>query len=136
MSDERRHNLFARGEEFLSLFRRGAEFTKDLLRENERLRHELVQREQEQQAAARNPEDWGKLRMELKQRLRSLEEECASYRERLLASGVEAGEVDRVEREALELVDRATEEAKAGPFPGPDALETELWADGGSSWRS
>ena len=36
----------------------------------------------------------------------------------------------------LELVDRATEDAKAGPFPGPDALETELWADGGSSWRS
>ncbi len=59
-----------------------------------------------------------------------------TYRERLLASGVEAGEIDRVERDALELVDRATEEAKAGPFPGPDALETELWADGGSSWRS
>jgi pyruvate dehydrogenase E1 component alpha subunit len=59
-----------------------------------------------------------------------------TYRERLLASGVEPGEIDRVERDALELVDRATEEAKAGPFPGPDALETELWADGGSSWRS
>ena len=44
MSDERRHNLFARGEEFLSLFRRGAEFTKDLLRENERLRHERPSR--------------------------------------------------------------------------------------------
>jgi hypothetical protein len=74
MSDERRHNLFARGEEFLTLFRRGAEFTKELLRENERLRHQLVEHEQEQQSAARNPEDWDKLRMELKQRLRSLEE--------------------------------------------------------------
>jgi pyruvate dehydrogenase E1 component alpha subunit len=59
-----------------------------------------------------------------------------AYRERLLAAGVEAGTIDRVEREALELVDRATEEAKAGPFPDPGALETELWADGGSSWRS
>ena len=38
--------------------------------------------------------------------------------------------------EALETVDRATEEAKAGPFPEPGALETELWADGGSAWRS
>ena len=84
MSDERRHNLFARGEEFLTLFRRGAEFTKELLRENERLRHQLVEHEQEQQTAARNPEDWDKLRVELKQRLHSLEEECASYRERLL----------------------------------------------------
>ena len=55
-----------------------------------------------------------------------------TYRERLLASGSRPATIDRVEREALELVDRATEEAKAGPFPGPDALETELWADGGS----
>ena len=47
-----------------------------------------------------------------------------------------AADIDRVERDALELVDRATEEAKAGAFPSPDALETELWADGGSSWRS
>ena len=59
-----------------------------------------------------------------------------AYRERLLASGVDAESVDRIEREALETVDRATEEAKAGPFPDPGALETELWADGGSAWRS
>ena len=59
-----------------------------------------------------------------------------SYRERLLASGVEAGRIDQIEREALERVDRATEEAKAGSFPDPAVLETELWADGGSSWRS
>jgi hypothetical protein len=84
MSDERRYNLFARGEEFLTLFRRGAEFTKELLRENERMRHQLVQLEQEQRTAARNPEDWSKLRSELMQRLRSLEEEYASCRERLM----------------------------------------------------
>jgi acetoin:2,6-dichlorophenolindophenol oxidoreductase subunit alpha len=59
-----------------------------------------------------------------------------AYRERLLASGVDAETLDRIEREALELVDRATEEAKAGPVPEPGALETELWADGGSAWRS
>jgi pyruvate dehydrogenase E1 component alpha subunit len=59
-----------------------------------------------------------------------------AYRERLLASGVDAETVDRIDREALETVDRATEEAKAGPFPDPGALETELWADGGSAWRS
>jgi acetoin:2,6-dichlorophenolindophenol oxidoreductase subunit alpha len=59
-----------------------------------------------------------------------------AYRERLLASGVEAATIDQVEREALERVDAATEEAKAGPFPDPEDLGTELWADGGSAWRS
>ena len=59
-----------------------------------------------------------------------------AHRDRLLESGVEPEVIDRVEREALELVDRATEEAKAGPYPEPEALGTELWADGGSSWRN
>jgi len=59
-----------------------------------------------------------------------------AYRERLLASGVEAEAVDRIEREALVAVERATEEAKAGPVPDPGDLETELWADGGSAWRN
>ena len=59
-----------------------------------------------------------------------------TYRDRLLASGVDTATIDRVDREALELVDRATEEAKAGPYPEPEALGTELWADGGSAWRS
>jgi TPP-dependent pyruvate/acetoin dehydrogenase alpha subunit len=59
-----------------------------------------------------------------------------TYRERLLASGVEAGVLDEIDRAALELVDRATEEARQGPFPDPSALPTELWAAGGSAWRS
>ena len=59
-----------------------------------------------------------------------------AYRERLLASGVEAATIDQVERVALQRVDAATEEAKAGPFPDPEDLGTELWADGGSAWRS
>ena len=59
-----------------------------------------------------------------------------AYRARLLFAGIDPESIDRVEREALEQVDRATEEAKAGPFPDASALETELWADGGSGWRS
>ena len=59
-----------------------------------------------------------------------------AYRERLLATGIEAETIDRIDREALETVDRATEEAKAGPSPDPGDLETELWADGGSAWRN
>ena len=42
-----------------------------------------------------------------------------AYRDRLLAAGVDADGARPVEREALELVDRATEEAKAGPYPEP-----------------
>jgi pyruvate dehydrogenase E1 component alpha subunit len=59
-----------------------------------------------------------------------------SYRERLIADGVDASELDAIEAEALAAVDRATEEAKAGPPPDPSVLETELWSDGSSSWRN
>ncbi len=59
-----------------------------------------------------------------------------NYRERLLAAGVEAAALDAIEAEALAAVDRATEEAKAGPFPDPSALPNDLWADGGSAWRN
>jgi acetoin:2,6-dichlorophenolindophenol oxidoreductase subunit alpha len=57
-------------------------------------------------------------------------------RERLLASGVPAASLDEVDRAAEELVERATEEAKAGPSPDPATLETQMWADGGSAWRN
>jgi nitrate/nitrite-specific signal transduction histidine kinase len=83
MSDDRR-NLFSRGEEFLQIFSRGMEFTKELLRENERLRRQLVQIEEQQETAARNPEDWSKLRLELLRRIHSLEEQFESCRERLV----------------------------------------------------
>ncbi len=76
-----RSNLFDRGEEFLSIFKRGAEFTKELLHENERLRRRIVEAEEEQQQAARNPEDWGKLRVDLLQRVASLEEENRRFAE-------------------------------------------------------
>jgi nitrate/nitrite-specific signal transduction histidine kinase len=78
-----RGNLFAKGEEFLSLFKRGAEFTKEIIRENERLRNELLRLEDKQQLAARTPEDWGKLRSELQGRIESLEQEYQTVRERL-----------------------------------------------------
>jgi len=57
-------------------------------------------------------------------------------RDRLLAAGVEAATLDEIDRAAEALVERATEEAKAAPQPDPSILETELWADGGSAWRS
>jgi acetoin:2,6-dichlorophenolindophenol oxidoreductase subunit alpha len=58
------------------------------------------------------------------------------YRERLLAEGVDAAALDEIERDAQASVDLATEEARNGPFPDAAALETDLWADGGSAWRN
>ena len=82
MSNDR-NEIFSRGEEFLQLFSRGADFTRELLIENERLRNSLAQLENEQAAAARSPEEWDKYRHELISRLQDLESEYESVRVRL-----------------------------------------------------
>jgi pyruvate dehydrogenase E1 component alpha subunit len=58
------------------------------------------------------------------------------YRARLLRLGLDAAELDAIDAEVAAEVDRATEEAKAGPPPDPRSAFTELWADGGSAWRN
>ena len=60
----------------------------------------------------------------------------ALYRRRLIDLGVAQDELAAVEAAALEAVDQAAEQAEAGPTPGPELLLTDLWADGGSSWRN
>ncbi|RIK99734.1 MAG: diguanylate phosphodiesterase [Proteobacteria bacterium] len=79
---EKRDGLFARAEEVLSLFRRGAEFTQELLKENERLRGRLAEL-QTQQLAASDEHQWEKLRRELLGRIHDLERERESAVERL-----------------------------------------------------
>jgi TPP-dependent pyruvate/acetoin dehydrogenase alpha subunit len=59
-----------------------------------------------------------------------------AYRARLLEAGVDAGVLDEVEREAQDVVDRATTEARDAPVPDPSVVETQVWADGGSAWRN
>jgi pyruvate dehydrogenase E1 component alpha subunit len=61
---------------------------------------------------------------------------CDVYRRRLRDAGVPEDELDTIEAEAQQEVDEATEAAKASPPPGEDRLMTNLWADGGASWRS
>lgn len=58
------------------------------------------------------------------------------YRARLLALGVSPEQLDRIEEEVARVIDDATEFAKAGPEPGEATLLTEVYADGGSSWRN
>ena len=82
MSDDG-SNIFDRQEEFLGIFKKGAEFTRELMIENERLRRKLLDVEDGQHQAARNPDDWEKLRVELIGTIANLEEENRSFRERL-----------------------------------------------------
>ena len=58
------------------------------------------------------------------------------YRGRLLRLGIDESELDRVDKEVAAEVDRATDEAIAGDLPSPASAFTDLWADGGSSWRN
>jgi hypothetical protein len=82
MSEERR-SIRERAEEFAQIFRRGAEFARELVRENERLRRQLVAFEQDQVAAARDPDMWQKLRHELLGRIQRLEREREDALDRL-----------------------------------------------------
>jgi nitrate/nitrite-specific signal transduction histidine kinase len=79
MSDD----LFERADEFLALFRRGAEFTKQLVEENARLRRRLVEVESRQDEAAQDSTEWAKLREELLERIRGLEGERTDVLERM-----------------------------------------------------
>ncbi|MDP6427161.1 MAG: thiamine pyrophosphate-dependent dehydrogenase E1 component subunit alpha [Rhodospirillales bacterium] len=58
------------------------------------------------------------------------------YRQRLLDFGVKDGVVSGIEEAVMKALDIATEEAKASPTPGLELVDTEVWADGGSSWRN
>lgn len=82
MSDEGRVTR-GRGEAVLAIFKRGAEFTKQILEENEALRRELAQAKSRQGTAASNPADWEGLRAELAGRIASLESENESLLQQL-----------------------------------------------------
>jgi pyruvate dehydrogenase E1 component alpha subunit len=57
------------------------------------------------------------------------------YRERLLATGADAPAVDAIDAESKAKVAAAEQVAREAPEPDPSVLETQVWADGGSSWR-
>ncbi len=58
-----------------------------------------------------------------------------AYRSRLESMGIPATDLDRIEEAGRVEIDAATEAAKAAAEPGESTLMTDLWADGGSSWR-
>jgi acetoin:2,6-dichlorophenolindophenol oxidoreductase subunit alpha len=60
----------------------------------------------------------------------------SAYRQVLIGRGVDAAVLDEIDKNAREAVDRATEEAKAGPEPRLELAGTNVWADGGHAWRN
>ncbi len=59
-----------------------------------------------------------------------------AYRERLLTAGAPAQQLDDLEAEVSRTMQEAVDEARAAPAPSASAIGTNLWADGGSSWRN
>ena len=50
--------------------------------------------------------------------------------------GVTDAQLDAIDEETRAKVAEAEQEARDGPEPSADALETQVWADGGSAWRN
>lgn len=57
------------------------------------------------------------------------------YRTKLESIGISASDLDRIEEAARAEIDAATDAAKDASEPGEAALMSDLWADGGSTWR-
>ncbi len=81
MSDFEDHS--ERAAEFVTLFRKGVEFTRELIEENQRLRRQLAEIDSRQTNAAQSNSEWAKLREELLEHIRGLEAERADAMERL-----------------------------------------------------
>jgi pyruvate dehydrogenase E1 component alpha subunit len=50
--------------------------------------------------------------------------------------GIDAADLDVMDKEVAAAVDRATEEAVAGPAPDLASAYADVWADGSSDWRN
>ena len=67
------HNPYERGEAVLAIIKRGADFMKQQMDDNEALRKQLESVEHRQTTAAQDPADWEDLRVELLSRIETLE---------------------------------------------------------------
>jgi pyruvate dehydrogenase E1 component alpha subunit len=65
-----------------------------------------------------------------------LKDPIARYREILLQVGVTEDDLAVIEAEVTASIDEATAVAKASPPPDPSLVMTEVWSEGGSSWRN
>jgi acetoin:2,6-dichlorophenolindophenol oxidoreductase subunit alpha len=59
-----------------------------------------------------------------------------AHRQRQVDAGVPTDELDRIEEEVTAAVAAAEAVARSAPDPDPETATTQVWADGGSAWRS
>jgi TPP-dependent pyruvate/acetoin dehydrogenase alpha subunit len=60
----------------------------------------------------------------------------ARYRTRLIGKGIDAAELDSIEQHETAAVEAAIDEARSMAEPAAVTLETNVWHDGGSGWRT
>ena len=58
------------------------------------------------------------------------------FRERLTSAGIDEATLRKIDDEAQQKVDAATEEARSAPPARVEDIETQVWSDGGSAWRN
>jgi acetoin:2,6-dichlorophenolindophenol oxidoreductase subunit alpha len=80
--------------------------------------------------------DPGKYRPEAEVKEWLARDPLPAYRQVLIGRGVDEAVLDAIDADAKAAVDRATEEAKAGPEPRLELAGTNVWADGGNAWRN
>ena len=80
--------------------------------------------------------DPGKYRPDEEVRAWLARDPITTYRARLGAAGVSSQELDDIETEVKSAVAEAERVAREAPDPDPGTATTQLWADGGSSWRN
>jgi acetoin:2,6-dichlorophenolindophenol oxidoreductase subunit alpha len=57
-------------------------------------------------------------------------------RDRLREAGVDEAALDSITEDVNAKIAAAEAEARAGPEPSAEVIETQVWANGGSAWRS
>lgn len=80
--------------------------------------------------------DPGKYRPEEEVKAWKKRDPLVLYRQRLLDDGMDVASIEAIEQEQAARVDKAAQIAQESPPPPLESAYTEVWADGGSSWRN
>lgn len=81
--EEKDKNIFDRAEEFLQIFKRGAEFTQELLKTNEQLRYRILQCEEDNKTLKSKPLAPNKQYKELARQIEALKREKEEINKRI-----------------------------------------------------
>ena len=80
--------------------------------------------------------DPGKYRPEHEVRTWLARDPIPLLRGALVKAGVDEARLDEIDEAVRAAVAAGEAEARSGPEPSPESIETQVWADGGSAWRS